>query len=319
MNFFVNFIPDILGAGFESCSIKFPDDYEGEVEATLIRCLSSKKSRTAVLYVHGFNDYFFQRHLALAINNAGFHFYAIDLRKYGRSHLAHQKWFNLRDVSEYFPELDRAIEMMQEDGIENIILNPHSMGSLVAAAYLNQRGENKNLKAVLFNSPFLEFNESWIARKIGIPIMAFMVRDVPATLFRGGLDENYGKSIYQDEKGEWEYKLAWKNIQSPAVNYGWLRAIYKAQHQLKKASHIQIPVVIFTSDRSYHQKKWTDDIQYSDAVLNVKHMWKYGKKLGDDVSFVIIPNAMHDLALSKAEIRKMYVEKLIQTIQSYSS
>ncbi|MEK8226237.1 alpha/beta hydrolase [Oerskovia sp. M15] len=44
--------------------------------------------RRAVLYVHGFVDYFFQAHLGDAFEEHGYAFYAIDLRGYGRS-LAH--------------------------------------------------------------------------------------------------------------------------------------------------------------------------------------------------------------------------------------
>ena len=43
-----------------------------------------------MLYLHGFNDYFFQTHLADAWLEAGFDFYALDLRKYGRSLGEHQ-------------------------------------------------------------------------------------------------------------------------------------------------------------------------------------------------------------------------------------
>ena len=38
-----------------------------------------------MLYLHGWNDYFFQTHLADAFAALGFDFYALDLRRYGRS------------------------------------------------------------------------------------------------------------------------------------------------------------------------------------------------------------------------------------------
>ena len=46
----------------------------------------SRISKASVLYIHGFNDYFFQRELAQKMDSAGYSFYAIDLHKYGRSH-----------------------------------------------------------------------------------------------------------------------------------------------------------------------------------------------------------------------------------------
>lgn len=39
--------------------IPLQEDYEGKVIATLVRRLSASGSGRAVLYIHGFNDYFF--------------------------------------------------------------------------------------------------------------------------------------------------------------------------------------------------------------------------------------------------------------------
>src|SRR5687768_3536362 len=75
-----------LGDGFVQTTMRFLPDYDGEVIATLVRnepLVSQAKG--AVLYLHGFIDYFFQRHVAEAFNGAGYDFYALDLRKYGRS------------------------------------------------------------------------------------------------------------------------------------------------------------------------------------------------------------------------------------------
>ena len=53
--------------------------------ATLIRKTSDRRGRRAVLYLHGWNDYFFQTHLADYLSDIGYDFYALDLRRYGRS------------------------------------------------------------------------------------------------------------------------------------------------------------------------------------------------------------------------------------------
>ena len=82
---FAQYKPDRLGEGFEAKTIAMPDDYSGRVVTTLVRCLSSCDTHKAVLYVHGYNDYFFQETLARTFNDSCFNFYAVDLRKYGRS------------------------------------------------------------------------------------------------------------------------------------------------------------------------------------------------------------------------------------------
>ena len=57
--------------------------------ATLVR-RQPKPGARAMLYVHGHNDYFFQRHVADFYAGLGIGFYALDLRKCGRSLLPHQ-------------------------------------------------------------------------------------------------------------------------------------------------------------------------------------------------------------------------------------
>ena len=53
--------PDRLLPGFEALELGFADDYDGRVVATLVRLPVPEAPRGAVLYVHGFIDYFFQR------------------------------------------------------------------------------------------------------------------------------------------------------------------------------------------------------------------------------------------------------------------
>ena len=60
-------------------------DGEGTIDATLVRRTPPSHVEAAVIYVHGFSDYFFQTELADFFTERGFAFYALDLRKCGRS------------------------------------------------------------------------------------------------------------------------------------------------------------------------------------------------------------------------------------------
>src|SRR5258705_13832303 len=102
--------PDALLSGFESLELAFPDDYDGEVVATLVRLPAGDAPRGAVLYVHGYTDYFFQRHMALRFAAEGFAFYALDLRKHGRSLRPHQHPNFCKRVDEYFADVSKAID-----------------------------------------------------------------------------------------------------------------------------------------------------------------------------------------------------------------
>ena len=79
-----------LHKDYTSETIKLNPDYEGEVTATLISSNFNLGNRKSVLYLHGYIDYFFHPHLGEKFNANNFDFYALDLRKYGRSLLEHQ-------------------------------------------------------------------------------------------------------------------------------------------------------------------------------------------------------------------------------------
>ena len=88
--------------------------------ATLISATCEMPSSKAILYVHGYVDYFFQTHMAERFVREGWNFYALDLRKYGRSLLPHQHAYYCRDLREYFPEDDLAIEQISLMEIETL-------------------------------------------------------------------------------------------------------------------------------------------------------------------------------------------------------
>ncbi|HWV79379.1 MAG TPA: alpha/beta hydrolase, partial [Isoptericola sp.] len=88
--------PDVL-PGFEQRTLPLEPDFEGDVVATLVRRAPEPGAEDAapdagidVVYVHGWVDYFFQTHLAAFWERQGARFYALDLRKYGRSLREHQ-------------------------------------------------------------------------------------------------------------------------------------------------------------------------------------------------------------------------------------
>ena len=130
--------PDPLLPDFEALELAQPDDYEGAVVATLVRLPTGDAPRGAVLYVHGFVDYFFQRHMAERFAAEGYAFHALDLRKHGRSLLAHQHPNFCKDVAEYFADITSALEAIGAP----VLLAGHSTGGLVCALYAD-RGERR--------------------------------------------------------------------------------------------------------------------------------------------------------------------------------
>ena len=112
--------PDALLPGFEALELEFPADYDGPVVSTLVRLPTANAPRGAVLYIRGFSDYFFQRHMAERFAAEGYAFYALDLRKYGRSLRAHQHANFCKSVSEYYAEIDAAIAYVAGEALLGI-------------------------------------------------------------------------------------------------------------------------------------------------------------------------------------------------------
>ena len=194
----MNYQTDILGGDFLQTTLHFPDDYEGAVTATLCKKISSNTSQTAILYIHGFNDYFFQKEMAEEYNKHGFNFYALDVRKYGRSLLPHQKLNNMRDLKEYYAEIDESLKIIHAEGNSKVVLMGHSTGGLLASIYAADHQEKPLFDAILLNSPFFEININKFVIANVIPRIVRKGETKPDKPINAGLTAGYGESLHLD-------------------------------------------------------------------------------------------------------------------------
>ena len=149
--------PDRLLPSFEALELEAPDDYDGRVVATLVRLPVPEARRGAVLYVHGFIDYFFQRHMAERFAAEGYVFHALDLRKHGRSLLPHQHPCFCKDISEYYDDITRALAEIDTF----VLLAGHSTGGLVCSLYAAEGERRSQVSALWLNSPFFDWKEQF--------------------------------------------------------------------------------------------------------------------------------------------------------------
>lgn len=307
------FKADIL-KGFEQATLVQPDDYDGKVITTLIRKTLPGNTK-AVLYVHGFSDYFFQEELASKFLLNGYDFYAVDLRKYGRSRLPHQRFFDVRNIHEYDADIDTALQLIKQQNYRSVLLSGHSTGGLIVACYANQHKQQTLYDAVYLNSPFLDMNLGGFTESVVVPFGSFLGSMMPRAKASGGLSPYYGWAIHQAYYGEWNFDTIWKPITVPAVNFGWTRAIHKAHKEVQKGNCIDKPTLVLRSDHSTYGKKWSDAFKRGDAVLDVKDIEKYGLLLGNKVTVLSIKDAMHDMALSTQPARDQSYEALFNWLK----
>jgi alpha-beta hydrolase superfamily lysophospholipase len=311
--------PDVLGPPYERHTIDLGTDDEGPVVATLVRRRATVPSKRAVLYVHGFVDYFFQTHLADLFVENGWDFYALDLRKYGRSLLPHQTPNFCRTLKDYFPELDESIRIIRDqDGHDQVLLGAHSTGGLITSLWSHSRQGRGLIDGLFLNSPFFDFNNPWIVRRpLLSAVCATSAKRTPYKILPVKSLGLYGQSIHSDQRGEWTYDLAWKPIEGFPVTYGWLQAIRNGQARLRRGLTIDVPVLVACSARTFRGKAWTDDVRLSDAVLNVDHIVRWAPGLGPRVTIARFDGGLHDLTLSGKDVRAEVFRELVRWVDAF--
>ncbi|GAA2122828.1 alpha/beta hydrolase [Actinomadura napierensis] len=309
---------DVLGPGYEAIELPMGRDAEGEVVATLVRRRGAEPSGRAVLYLHGFVDYFFQTHLADFYLGLGFDFYALDLRKYGRSLRPHQTANYIESLSEYFPEIDEAVRIVRDvDGHGTLLLNGHSTGGLIAALWADRARGKGLVDGVFLNSPFLDINEPLPMRKIGAGLARVLRPRFPKATLPAGVSDRYPRSIHRDHEGEWDFDLAWKPMEGFPVRAAWLDAVRRGQLRAHKGLDIDVPVLVMASSRSVRPSRKVLDVTGADAVLDVAHMAKWAPRLGRHVTLVRIDGGLHDLTLSAEPARREVFAELTRWTAGY--
>jgi len=309
---------DVLGSPYERHTIDLGTDDEGPVVATLVRRRAEKPSRRAVLYVHGFVDYFFQTHLADFFAENGWDFYALDLRKYGRSLLPHQTPNFARSLTEYYPELDEAARIIREvDGHDQMLVGGHSTGGLITSLWSHSRQGQGLIDGLFLNSPFFDFNTPWWVRR---PLVSAVVRSGSRNPYRKvplktlGL---YGESLHSQQRGEWTYDLAWKPLMGFPVTVGWLDAVRRGQRRLRAGLGIDAPIMVACSTRTFRGRAWDDDLRLTDSVLDVEHIVRWAPRLGARVTIARFDGGMHDLTLSGKDVRTEVFRELSRWVDAF--
>lgn len=299
-------VVDVLGEPWTAETIALPDDHEGPVVATLVHHPASRldgEPRRALLYVHGFADYFFHTELAAWWVERGYDVYALDLRKYGRSLRPHQTPTHVVDLGEHYPELDAAWQRITErDGVERVVVMAHSTGGLLVPLWAADR-RPAGLVGLVLNSPWLDLQGSALMRTIGTAVVQRVARLAPHRPIPREVSGIYVETLHRDHRGEWEFDLAWKPLSSFLIHTGWLAAIRRGHARVHRGLDLDVPVLVLCSDRSALVDPGEDDARSTDIVLDVAHIRRWSTCLARHVTTVSVPGAIHDVVLSRPEVR----------------
>lgn len=301
-------IPDVLGDEFEQLTLLLEPDDEGEVVATLVRALPKRRwirrrplEDVDVLYVHGWSDYFFQKRLARTITARGARFYALDLRKYGRSLREGQSAGYVADLKTYDEEIGAALDAIGSG--RRLVLFGHSTGGLVLSLWAHRNPGVAS--ALILNSPWLELQLPRFQREAITPLIEMQAKRRPMDR-TPQIDLGFysrAQAAAVDPEDPIDYNLEWRPEQSMSVHIGWLSAILRGHDQVEDGLAIDIPILVMLSSRSAKPLRWSDDLTRADSVLIVDDIARAALKLGPLVTIARIKDALHDVFVSRRDAR----------------
>ena len=290
----------------------------------------------AVLYLHGRNDYFFQTHLADAFLQAGYEFYALDLRTCGRAGIGHPSPHDVRDLRIHDEEISEALRIIRsEHGHGVVVLNGHSTGGLQAVIWAADHPGT--VEALVLNSPWLQLNASGLIRSYGSAYVDVLSRRSPERIIdnpaeakarkrlaaeaasapgpdgaeAGGSEpveaDLYVRVLHRRWGGEWDWDLRLKPSPAFPVRAGFLAGIRRLQREVRHGLGIEAPVLVCCSTTSSSPEASPEEALHSDIVLSVEQIIERAAFLGTDVTVRQIPGGVHDLALSPSPAREEYL------------
>ncbi len=312
--------PDFLD-GYETTELALPgvepaagEPADVDPVATLIRKTSDRGGQRAVLYLHGWNDYFFQTHIADYLSDIGYDFYALDLRRYGRSIRPGQLRGFITNLDDYSVELDAAADVIAADH-DRLLLMGHSTGGLVAALWAARNAER--LEGLILNSPWLDLQGSAIVRTLGTPVIDRLGSRSPTSVIRlPDLGFN-ARALHLSLGGEWDYDLELKSTPGPPIRTGWLRAILLGHQRVAAGLRIGVPILVLASTTTDFSRRWHEGLRVVDTVLDVEQIAARAVRLGPHVTVVRIPEGLHDLTLSAPHVRKQALDEIGRFVEAY--
>jgi len=303
---------DMLGDGFESAVVPLERPLPGDTteRATLVRALpDAPTGKPAILWIHGMSDYFFQDHVAAHFLADGHPFYAIDLRRCGRSRQSGERWHFTTDMHEYFPELTSALKLVAgKHG--RVVPIAHSTGGLIAPLWIDELrrtnpAAHRAIAGLILDSP-------WLDMQFPDPVVALLRGPVslagkymPSLRLPKGAAGAYGISISAAEHGRWTFDPEMKPVKGHLVELGWLRAVMQGHKEIHSGEiDTGVPTLTLCSSHSYLNKPYSAAADTADTVLDVEQIQRWAPTLARDSRVEPIDGALHDVFLSETHARE---------------
>ena len=313
----VRWQPDILGEGYAQQVIDLgaDPDGEGDIAAVLVRRdrRATQAPHGAVLYVHGFSDYFFQTELADFFADRGLAFFALDLRKSGRARRPGQTAHYVSDLARCDAELEAALEIVAgEHPGQPVVIVAHSTGGLITPLWLDRRRQAGSLAPIaglVLNSPWFDLQGRAVHRGPLTQALRVLGRAQPLRQLRLPTGV-YGSTIHTSGTGEWSFDLELKPLEGFPVTVGWVNAVRRGHAPLHRGLDVGVPSLVLRSDRTHFSTRYYELSDRADVVLDVRQIARWAGCLGGETTVAPIAGARHDVFLSRPEPRQQAYARL---------
>ncbi|WP_062464744.1 alpha/beta hydrolase [Demequina soli] len=274
--------------------------------ATLVRSRTSPElPRAAVLHVHGYNDYFFQAHLARFFEEQGLAFFAVDMRRAGRSLRENDTPHLIADIAELGDDIDAAVAAIAEElPALPVVVHAHSNGGLAAAIWASDR-PSPALAGLVLDSPFFAPLTTRVQR-LGTRALPALARFSPMTVMHRA-PSHYAARLLRPEGGGWEFDVAWKNPGGVPARASWLAAVTRAQARVARGLDIRVPVLAARSHSSGPDSPTNPLLGLQDTAVDVGAIARHAHRLGPDVTEAVVTGGLHELSLSSPVPRAAYL------------
>ncbi|MFI2562719.1 alpha/beta hydrolase [Paenarthrobacter sp. NPDC018779] len=322
---------DILGPDFQSCRIQAPGPGGASRRATLVRHrpdampddgnrgAAAVEGRGAVLFLHGWSDYFFNIELAQFWAGLGYGFYALDMHNHGRSLGTDTTGGYVADLKDYDAEIQQALDVIHNDSAagngHKVALMGHSTGGLIAALWASRHPGA--IQYLILNSPWLEMHGNSVVRRAAQAMVHPLARLRPEMVLKLPERGFYFRSISSTAEGEWPLDEQYRPPLAFPVRAGWLRAVLDGHTRVARGLGLAVPVLVLTSAASANGMVWQESMRRSDAVLDVDIIAVRAMALGQSVTLERVEGGLHDVFLSAPKVRADAYSRLARWIHGF--
>ena len=266
--------------------------------------ISNKK---LVLWISGYNDYFFHTHLNQFNIFNDCDILPITPLDYN---INSKNAYSSENYLEYVHEIDKIINKNINIKYEKIILYAHSTGALIALLYMIHGYLSIMIDKLILNDPFIDFNVSYFNKLIIKNIHLY-----PKTwYFENGFikfNKNTciipkGISSYKENLNKIDYIMKNKlqiNTNVPNINASFLIATSRVQNFIKQTNkpileNMNILVFVALGNNGVSKLNYLDTMKY---IFNISN----------NIQIVKVNNAEHDVFVPNKHYELYNISKII--------